>query len=254
MEIKKTKNYSIFKFDTNKNRTINYPHLMRLKDAITKNNLLSDNPIVVDEFNVVIDGQHRLMAAQQLGADVYYFVAQKMTISDTASINGTSRKWKVEDYLELYAKAGNPNYLWIKSIKSRYEFLTLTQILKLGNYGDQFKSKSDFCVGKYEANDIEFAEKVALYVNDYKELTKFFFHTSFINAIEYLVGIGVYDHSRMMQKMRYAASKLRPQVNANGYIKNLEEIANYQTGQKNRVIFPEKRQNQEYRIDKKLSE
>jgi len=47
MEIKKTKNYSIFKFDSTKNRAINYPHLSRLKDAISKNNLLSDNPIVV---------------------------------------------------------------------------------------------------------------------------------------------------------------------------------------------------------------
>lgn len=251
MEIKKTKDYSVFKFDQTKNRAINYSHLSRLKAAIGRKNLLSDNPIVVDENHTVIDGQHRLMAAQQMGVDVYYFVAQTMTLQDTAVINGSSRKWGFDDYLELYTKEGRPSYLWIKSIKGRYPFMTLSQIIKLGNYGDQIKARNNFVAGAYEANDIEFAEKVISFVKDYEGFTRNYSHAAFIDAIEYLVGMGIYDHTRMMQKMRYASSKLRPQTCTNGYVKNLEEIANYQTAERNRVVYPEKRQNAAYRTDKK---
>lgn len=252
MEIKKTKNYSIFKFDPAKNRSINYSHLARLKAAITNKNLLADNPIVVDANHTVIDGQHRLMAAQQMGVDVYYFVAQNMTLEDTASINGSSKKWTIEDYLSLYVKEGRPSYLWVNSIKTKYPFLTLTKIIELGYYGDQFKGKTAFTSGNYEANDIDFAERVISFIQDYKEFTKNYRHTAFVDAIKYLVGLGIYDHSRMMQKMKYAASKLRPQICTNGYVKNLEEIANYQTTEKYRVNFPEKRPNSAYRADKKL--
>lgn len=252
MEIKNTKNYSTFKFDTNKNRTINYTHLTRLKEAIKEKNLLADNPIVVDTNHVVIDGQHRLMAAQQLGVDVYYFVASTMTLSDTAKINGSSRKWAMDDYMDLYVKNGVPSYLWMKSMKAKFPFLSITKIMELGNYGDLYVSKARFYAGTYDANDIEFAGTVAEYVNDYSKFTKDYRRDSFIGAIEYLVGSGIYDHSRIMQKMKYAASKLRPQICINGYVKNLEEIANYQTTEKTRVDFPEKRPGSKYRVDKKL--
>lgn len=252
MEIKHTQNYSTFKFDTNKNRTINYSHLMRLKEAIKEKNLLPDNPIVVDTNFVVIDGQHRLMAAQQLGVDIYYFVASTMTLLDTAKINGSSRKWTTDDYIDLYVKNGVPSYLWIKSTKTKFPFLTTSQIIKLGNYGDQTVSRARFFAGTYDANDIEFAETVIGYVEDYSSFTEDHRRVAFIEAIEYLVGLGIYDHSRMMKKMKYASSKLRPQICTNGYVKNLEEIANYQTAEKYRVSFPEKRRYAAYRLDKKL--
>ena len=252
MEIKNTKNYSTFKFDTNKNRTINYTHLTRLKESIKEKNLLPDNPIVVDTNHVVIDGQHRLMAAQQLGVDIYYFVASTMTLSDTAKINGSSRKWEMDDYLDLHVKNGVPSYLWIKSMKAKFPFLTTAQIVKLGNYGSAAVSRARFYAGTYDANDIEFAGTVAEYVKDYGKFTEYYRRVSFVEAIEYLVGLEIYDHSRMMQKMKYAASKLRPQICTNGYVKNLEEIANYQTAEKNRVNFPEKRPRSAYRVDKKL--
>ncbi len=225
---------------------------MRLKEAIKEKNLLADNPIVVDTNHVVIDGQHRLMAAQQLGVDIYYFVASTMTLSDTAKINGSSRKWTTDDYIDLYVKNGVPSYLWIKSMKTKFPFLTISQIVKLGNYGDQAVSRARFYSGTYDANDIEFAETVVEYVEDYSKFTEDYRRVAFVEAIEYLVGLGVYDHSRMMQKMKYAASKLRPQICTNGYVKNLEEIANYQTMEKHRVNFPEKRPHSAYRVDKKV--
>jgi len=69
------KNLSRFRFSA-ENRPINERHLTRLVSAIKEKNLLQDFPILVSYDMVIIDGQHRLLAAQKLGLPIFYRIAR----------------------------------------------------------------------------------------------------------------------------------------------------------------------------------
>ena len=61
--VRKTSDFSIFK-TMDGNRPPNPQHIRRLKDSMMVNGVLC-NPIIVNEFGYVIDGQHRLIAAKE---------------------------------------------------------------------------------------------------------------------------------------------------------------------------------------------
>lgn len=69
--MKETKDYNIFKKHPN-NREIFHANLEKIKRSIQIKNLLEYRPIIVDKKMQVIDGQHRLEAARQLGVPIYY--------------------------------------------------------------------------------------------------------------------------------------------------------------------------------------
>ena len=71
--MKKTKDYSQFKYLPG-NRDLVLNHVDRLVKSISKNNLLKNNPIMINKQGYILDGQHRLQAAEELGVDIYYNV------------------------------------------------------------------------------------------------------------------------------------------------------------------------------------
>src|SRR5690606_774965 len=77
----KTTDYSIFG-EIESNREVDLRHVRKLMKAIEKRNLLHLNPIIVDEQNRVIEGQHRLEAAKQLQVPIYYITDNTVNKSD----------------------------------------------------------------------------------------------------------------------------------------------------------------------------
>ena len=64
------------------NRFINEAHVKALIDSIKKHNLLHLQPIIVDTNMNVIDGQHRLKAAERLQVPIYYVIAADVSFDD----------------------------------------------------------------------------------------------------------------------------------------------------------------------------
>jgi hypothetical protein len=88
------------------NRVVDTKHVEKLKAAITKSDLLHAYPIIVCEQNgklLVLDGQHRLRAAQDLKRPIYYVVSPSMTPDDIAATNTLPRGWKLPDYARYFA-------------------------------------------------------------------------------------------------------------------------------------------------------
>ena len=87
MATKETTDYKRFKFLIN-NRQTARNHINRLKDAITKNpDILSVQPILVNEKMEIIDGQHRFTAASELGLPIHYTVVKGLDISTARDMN-----------------------------------------------------------------------------------------------------------------------------------------------------------------------
>lgn len=234
VEVKSTTNYGMFNFSP-LNRPVDPRHLAKLVSAIREKNLLRDNPIAVDRNGFVVDGQHRLKAAEQLGVPIYYQITVDMTIDDAAKINGPVKRWTQQDRLSVNLKAGNHEYFKLQEFCSRYPWLSLSVAIDLTYYGD--RTQLDFATGGYKCNDLEFAEEVIHAVLDFAAYAPYYREVPFISAVKHLMEHAEYDHRRMVEKLKFTSSMLRKCTNSLDYLKVFEAIYNFKTTEKYRTRF-----------------
>jgi len=112
-EVGTTKDYSLFKF-FNYNRAIKGANLKAIKKAIQKRGLIM--PILVtDEFRV-IDGQHRLLALEELGMEVHYIIAHDYIPNDVEEVNNIGANWDIRARVNNLAEHGDPNCIRLLEI------------------------------------------------------------------------------------------------------------------------------------------
>lgn len=128
--IKITTDYSMFKI-IDENREIVRRHLLQLQQTIKSRNFLRLFPIIVNSKKQVIEGQHRLRAAEALGFPIYYIIDDEITVMDIAIVNNNRKSWSAKDYIHFYAKSGNIHYKRLKKLLSDYPYLTIGTAVKL---------------------------------------------------------------------------------------------------------------------------
>lgn len=101
-QIEKTKEYHVFK-TLDGNRPLIKSHIKKLKESVSNNNFLNLHPIVVNENFEIIDGQHRLEVAKQLGVEIFYILSSKVTDDHLITSNVNQKGWEVENYIDFYA-------------------------------------------------------------------------------------------------------------------------------------------------------
>ena len=105
-----TKLYSKFTFLSG-NRGVNESHINKLVAMIVADeDWLIFNPIIVDSDFRVLDGQHRLLAAQKANARIWYNVRQsKTSLEVVARINDCQKSWLPDDFVFIDFNYGTPN-------------------------------------------------------------------------------------------------------------------------------------------------
>ena len=162
--VQRTTDYSIFKAVVG-NREIYEPHLNRLRRSIAKKNMLAQNPIIVSQDMRILDGQHRLKAAQELGEPIYYTIVSDLEDSGLMEIqllNANNRSWLTSDYLESYIAMGKKNYIELDRFAKEYRISVPLSIMILSNrYSDHATLLQEFREGKFEIEDYKKAENMA---------------------------------------------------------------------------------------------
>lgn len=234
--IEQTKNYQMFKFDKS-NRPVDQRHLSMLTDAIRNRNLLKEFPILVTADHVIIDGQHRLRAAEKLNVPIFYVVTKNMTAKDAASVNNVTERWSNSDWLHSWIAQGNQEYVKFSKFLQRYPWITQSVAMNLVSYGDRTQLASKFKNGTFVCNDLEFAEKVLCGVLDFKPHTTFYRQAAFVGAVACLFEHAAYDHNRMMARLEYSSRKMVKCADVQGYLDMFEDIYNYRTREGFRAEF-----------------
>lgn len=247
----KTTDYQMFNFDP-RNRPVDPDRVCELYDAISEKNLLHDYPIVVDGNMTILDGQHRVKAAEGLGVPVYYIVSQDATIEDIANVSHTVKRWNGMDYLHHWCAQGRPDYLRLKTYLQQYPFITLNLAMKLCHYGDYSSLYRTFVRGGYRCNDYDFGVKVANALLDFKAAGfKGYSHTSFVIAVANLMANVDYNHQIMVGKLDYLSTKLVKCPDTDSYFALLNEIYNYRA-RENRVELKRlSTASPKYRVDRR---
>ena len=227
MEIYKTNNYEQFKLQEG-NRIINEFHVDKLANSIKVMNLLADRPILVTKELVILDGQHRFLAAKKIGVDVYYHVAASTDIMQVPTINSMQKQWNVSDYISLYAKRGNKNYQWIEEIIKAYNGdMTATYIIRfLGPYINKASALKE---GRFEVSDEEKAsiEMRIPYVLALAKLFNVIINTISVSAFSLIIENPNYEHARMIEQATKYPSLFKRQVSIVNTVKMLDYVYNY---------------------------
>ena len=233
-EIFKSTKLSQFKINKKWNREIDEKHLNKLKKAISKRNLLIDQPILINEKKEVLDGQHRLMAAKELKLPIYYRFSNSLMIEDVPKINTIKKSWGISDYIKRHIRTGNKNYirlqkLWIDSKINPFSgFYNI-----LDSHGGI--NWTDLQEGRfiYPADDSILYEKI----KKFHEVAKFFAetengtqkmkHRSPTIAIIKLINDPQYNHSRMLSQFRQSRKYVFPSHHVQGYFEQINKIYNF---------------------------
>lgn len=126
-----TIDYNIFK-EISSNREVDPRHVKRLMVAINRKNLLHVNPIKVNESLQVIDGQHRLEAAKELGVPIYFEVSD-MTRQDISTLNSNQKNWTAMDYVNFYTVEKNEPFVKFSNLINHYPDMAISALLILSS-------------------------------------------------------------------------------------------------------------------------
>lgn len=244
-----TTDYSRFKFDEH-NRPIDQNKLTKLYDAVSKRNLLADHPIMVDLAYNILDGQHRLRVAEALEVPIFYYFASDTDISDIPSLQQRRAGWKGTDY--LWAHRDNENYTRLSEFRKRYPWIPVKLAMELCHYGDKGNIGEEFANGSYVCNDVDFGVKVAEALLDFRRAG--FSHWNsrvFTYAVAQLMANADYDHSIMLEKLRYNSVALRPAVNTDDYFVMFNKLYNYKARGNKTELRKLSTADHRYRVDRK---
>lgn len=258
-----TTDYGAFRFDP-LNRPIDPVHLARLTQAIRQKNLLANFPIVVSSDLTVIDGQHRLRAAMALNVPIYFAISSTMNIMDNPIVASNTDGWTLSNYLQHFCIAMQPEYLKLRDFISAHPWIPASAAANVCTFGalahsDEYTDERPqntffkrFAAGMYQANDIEFGQRVARMVKDFEGVFKGWKHVHFLRALTHMAANSEYDHAHMMKKMQWQSTRLVRCANADAYVALLEEIYNHKVQYQNRVSLARLNPHDpRYRVDRK---
>lgn len=236
--IYKTKEYHKFKL-IGGNREVKDSHLKPLMKSVADNNLLEFNPILVNEDFEVIDGQHRLRAAEILGIPVYYITLVGGRIPEVVTFNTNTRNWSLEDFLELNIKRGNEHYIKLKEYCDKYKLsISSTLVLlhaptkKPGSLVTAFKN------GEFRVTTPLFAQEVGDRLLEYEPLIpkNVYLSREFVKAITEMTRQDIYEHGIMVRKLSINGQNLIRAPHLKDMYRQLEEIYNFKSHETKRFF------------------
>jgi len=239
MEIHSTKDYSMFKI-ADYNREINGGHVRTLEKAITLKNLLSNNPIKVSKDFVVLDGQHRLMAAKALELPIFYEIHEELDDESVIFLN-ISRKWGHQDFLNYYCKKGYPEYIKLRDFCKKQEIHLKIALNVMGGSGHS--GFYQFRIGNYVFEEEAFGLHIPMLWDTIHYLraklgrrdTQYLTSLKFWKALLILVTHAEFSERRWKKNREKFVSDFTQKVHTIDYVNLFFTVYNYGAHKETRI-------------------
>lgn len=242
--IQATKDYSRFKLMAG-NRTIDYNHVKRLKREMDSNpRYFKGNPIIVNENDFIIDGQHRRQAAQESGKYVYFVVVPGLRLDETRSVNITQKHWTLMDFAKSYADGGNVDYQKFITSVHKYNNIAPSIIMKVLAGGHPHSLSSDFRAGLFEIKDMAVATKWLDRLEEIRAKTGAILNTPMamallmmFNMTEKTVIDEMFDYNKFMTKLERKSARevFVPGNTIRSCLRSIEDVYNFHSNTRARL-------------------
>jgi hypothetical protein len=234
-----TRKYGMFKSILG-NRDLNPVKIKRIiRDIENGLDMLKYCPIIVDREMNVIDGQHRLFVAKQVGSNVYYMITDHITLVEIAKLNSNTDKWKYKDFINCYIVQGKDDYRVLEDfIKKNSTALMLSaNLLMYGGprSGTGGSVKNYIEQGEFQVKFLAYAEKLMSTVDRFSTFEGYK-DRYFIGAVHNLLNANKCQIDDLLAKFHQYQSPLEKCKSMKDYMSGLEMIYNYKN-QNRRVIF-----------------
>ena len=239
--IEKTKEYQKFKFlEGNRQIKINKGHFKKLRQAIIEDNQLNLHPIIVNDKFEIIDGQHRLKCAEDLGLDIFYIQSSFVSDQHLISCNVNQRKFEVENYVDFFAfKDKNPEYIRLQQMMKLSglqpkAILTLIIGIVSANLLDFLKTgKFKFPTQEDPQKILDFYCDFLAYTTDKRIVPKSMFSNhNFTKALRWLFKTSGFEVSIFFRKLDLRWFDLKPQRTSEDWYQLLISIYNFKNHNK----------------------
>lgn len=234
-EIKKESDLSVFK-KHEQNDAMDPKNLRNIIASITAHNMLEYRPILVDKDMRVIDGNHRLEAAKQLGLDIYYQMDISATHENIVLLNSNSRTWKINNYVDYYASLGSTDYIRLNEFlnKKQIQVGTFLRIIK----GKGGKANKTICGGTFKFPSPEKIQDLEIKMEKIdriqQEMSRYLIKNhkcarskKMQGAVLSLMENPDLDVEVLLKKIAYKADAIHPCADSYGYYVMMRDIYNW---------------------------
>lgn len=237
-QVNQTNDYAMFK-TLNGNRVLNKLHVSRLMESFKTSYLLS--PILINQHNQIIDGQHRFEAAKLLGLPINFIICNDYGIKEVQILNTNTKNWKKEDYLNAYCDLKYPEYLKFRNFMRHYPELGISNCESIlidrssGKHGriDGMRCRFKyFEEGELEIINYDMSCEIAEKIMQIKPYYEGFNRPAFVRAMCGIFKIEDYNHTVFLQRLRSQPNALQHCATTIQYRLMIEDIYNYRSRDK----------------------
>jgi len=233
----RTKDYSIFKIHQ-MNRSIIPNHVRYLKKLIAENGWLRGSNIIIDGKGNVIDGQHRLMAAMELGREVDYIIEKSATVSSMSELNRGQRGWNIITHLEHYVKLGVQDYILLDRFMKNFPHLRPTECTMLVKNNNSSAERGTFESGNFKVSDMKIAYQWGHNIMKLQYVFDGYNKSIFVRALIKVLQNPLFDFGEFLHKVNLRKSMIHMCGTVDDYVEMIEKIYNYRRSDKINLRFP----------------
>lgn len=228
----KTINYFQFK-NIESNRPVDQKHVNELIVKIQQKNLLHLFPIVVNSMMEIIDGQHRLAAAEQLKVYIYYQVDDQISKSDIANMNAVSKNWSIYDYINYWTVEKAEGFDKLSTFMIDNPLMPPSTVLQLLGKS-QKRDVTALKKGIIDVTNYDKAQNLANVIREYHDFVPFAWERNFVLSVMNCFNNPEYDHEIMQRKLEFQKRRIVKCVTIKEYMEMWDEIYSYGSS-KNRI-------------------
>lgn len=224
----KTNDYSKFKFRKDNRDKIDFQHVKRLVNSIKEKNLLQFQPVLINADWEILDGQHRILAARELGVEVYYEQRNDLKPEDIIRIN-IAKAWTKDDYLNFYKQNGYSEYITLSEFCQNHA-LGVSVSLRILGKGSR-KDGIEFQMGKFKFPREGNWEEKLIFCSETVEIIKKYngkssYHSSgkFWSALLSLIDTKGFEKNKWMESLKDRHHLMCAQVSEENYFKLMMSI------------------------------
>ncbi len=235
MLITKTKDYERFKFRHDNRECIDRNHVNKIANSIKAKNLLEFRPILVDAEMNIIDGQHRLLAAKQLGVDIYYQQNTELESNDILVMN-INKNWTFGDYLNYYVKNQNDEYIKLRDFAMKHN-VSLKVALNI-TMGESKNAYKDFKNGEYKFSTEDLEKEIDIcwdtvnYIKKMNGYSPYTLSSRFWKALLRLVKHPDFCLKKWVHNREKMSSHFVAKVGTKEYVNLFESVYNWRNQNK----------------------
>lgn len=236
-DVYSTKDYNKFKFRGD-NRIVKDSHVKGLIENMKLRGWEPGSYVVINEKGEIIDGQHRVKAASQVGITVHYTIEKKAGFETIRNLNRNQKNWAITDHIHGFVEENNPHYIKLNNFIKEYKELKVTECMMLCKNSFSSVPRNEFESGNFTTRDMTKARLWGDYIMSLKPFFKGYNRSIFVRSlVKVLSKKPEFNFEKFLHKVQLRPNLVVMCGTVEQYTNMIEEVYNFGSRDKINLRF-----------------